>query len=262
MIIRIPNAEAPRSPIWFTTCDSHYRQESRSRPTGFAEDAQLLFVLSGAGVLRCEGREFPLHQGCAFYLEPGVPHCYEDLGDLMTAWITWKGEGQDAIREYIGKKSFLFCEHTDVGFFASRIEKISREYFSGRREGVLSAMLYSLVMHFFDGITESEPSDMDRVIFYMEEHFARKITLEELADVARCSRSTFCKRFKEQFGCTAIETLVEIRLRNAELLLRTNPEYKVYLVAQQCGFEDISYFCRAYRKRFGSSPTSVRTKEK
>ncbi len=262
MTIRISGAEAPHTPIWFTTCDSHYRQENITRTMGLNGDAQILFVISGKGVLHHDGVEYPLCQGSAFYLDAYVPHSYENHGELVTAWITWRGDGQEMIRSYIGQKSFLFAKNIDVRYYVSFIEAISREYFSSRREGVLSAMLYSLLMHFFDGLGDCEPTEMDRVLFYMEEHFSRKITMEELTDVAHCSRSTFCKRFKETYGCTAFEKLVEIRLRNADQLLRSTSGDKIFLIAQKCGFEDISYFCRAYKSRFGMTPSAVRVDEK
>ncbi|MBQ9759799.1 MAG: helix-turn-helix domain-containing protein [Clostridia bacterium] len=245
-------------PICFTTCSAYHRQENVSRPTGLNVD-QLLFVLEGEGVLRHGKEEYPLRRGCAFYVAPHESHAYEGRGDLVTAWITWNGSGTDAIRPYIGSDSFVFDADVDVKKYAAELTRLEQEYTQSKREGLMSAMVYSLVMSFFEDRREKTLSDMDRVLRYMEAHFDRKVTLGELAALCHRSRSGFCKRFKEVFGMTAFEKLVEIRLYNADAMLRTNTADKISHIAAICGFEDVSYFCKAYKKKFGATPTERRS---
>lgn len=245
-------------PVYFTSASSWHCQENVNRPTGLHLSAQILLVLDGEGVLYYDGKHFPLRKGCAFYVDCDVPHAYASTGNLITAWITWMGSGQEEIRSYIGKKSFLYSNRIDVKSYASEIAHMEREYFTQKREGLLSAMLYALLLRFFDEQREPKLSEMDLVLRYMEEHFAEKLTLSELAEVSHSSRSVFCKSFKDTYGCTAFEKLIEIRLLNARTRIQSNPGETVGMIARQCGFEDVSYFCKAYKKMFFVTPAADR----
>ena len=258
MIIHIFPEDFSPLPVYFVSLASHHLQETVNRPDGFRDICQLLFVLDGEGVLYCEGAQYRLKRGCAFYIEPGVGHRYEGGEGFATAWVTYRGSGCEDLHAYVGKKSFLFFESTDVKKYALLLEKMEKEYFEGRRQGVLSADLYALLLSFFERCEVETVSDMDRVLRYMEEHFGERLTVSELCALIHCSKSSFCKNFKLAFDCTAFEKLLEIRLLNARSMLRFNPEEKVGLIAKRCGFDDVSYFCKAYKKRFLRTPAEDR----
>ncbi|MBQ9783235.1 MAG: AraC family transcriptional regulator [Clostridia bacterium] len=245
-------------PVYFTSSSSWHRQENVNRPTGLRPSAQILFVLDGEGILYYDGKQFSLRKGCAFYVDCAVPHAYENTGGLITAWITWLGSGQEELRNYIGKKSFLYSDRVDVKAYALEIGQIEREYFTQKREGVLSAMLYALLLRFFDEQREPKPSEMDLVLRYMEQHFGEKLTLMELAELCHMSRSVFCKKFRDTYGCTAFEKLIEIRLLNARTQIQSNSGEAIGVIARQCGFEDVSYFCKAYKRLFSVTPGAER----
>jgi AraC-like DNA-binding protein len=61
-------------------------------------------------------------------------------------------------------------------------------------------------------------------------------------------------------GASFTERVLELRLRQAETML-ANPRYdqqKISDIALACGFNDISYFNRCFRARFGCAPTQYR----
>ena len=182
------------------------------------------------------------------------------MDNLTTAWVTCRGSGWDEIARYIGETEFLFCEQTNVSRYATQIGEMEREYFGKRREGLLSSMLYTLVLSFFDEQLTAEATPIELAVRYMEEHFQEPITLHQLTAVSCCSRSSFCTKFKELYGCTAIQKLNEIRLHNARMMLLLEPQEKIITVAERCGFDDISYFCRAYKRKYGISPSAERKK--
>ena len=71
--------------------------------------------------------------------------------------------------------------------------------------------------------------------------------------------SRYVNRLLEETGHTFSEHVVEQRLRHAWRLL-ADPEcqLKIANVAFDSGFNDLSHFNRAFRRRFGETPTSVR----
>lgn len=252
MILNIQTTE-PATPIYFATLSQHHEQESLNRPVGLTSLYQILQVTSGRGKLRCQDKEYELSPGCAFYLAPGVAHSYTNEGDLITAWITFSGEVCNSISRLTGG-GFAFFEDTDISAFSEALTAISNEYSESRREWVISALVYSLVVSFFEPRRPAKTSAMDTAIRYMEENYSRKITLGELCRVCHMSKSGFSKHFKDKFGCSAFEKLIEIRLLRAECLLKMNPDDKVSSIAAATGFEDVSYFHKMYRRYFGTSP--------
>lgn len=258
MATQIFSVDLRSLPVYFQTLSREHTQEPVSRSEGFYDLCQLLFVLNGEGVLHCLGKDYPLKRGCAFYVDVGVPHAYESTDGLVTAWITYRGSACEDIRAYLDGKKFVFSPSVDVKAYAAEIARIENEYFEKKREGMLSSMLYSMIFSFFEEVSETIPTPMDYVLRYLEAHFDQKITLDELAKICHASKSTFCKNFKTVYGCTAFEMLIDIRLRNANMMFRLNSSEKVCFVARRCGFEDVSYFCRLYKNKFGLTPAQTR----
>ena len=256
MIIRKFTNDTSPLPFCPVTFCSRHRQEYINRSGGFRNIAQILYVLEGEGELICNGECHRLRAGSAFYVEPGVSHCYGGERDLVTAWFSFFYTDIDAMRRYMGEKSFWLVEGMDTDHASSQIEKMEREYFGARREGILSAQSYRLVMEFIEFGEDHTLTGMELAVRYMEDHFDRKITVSELADLCYISKSSFCQRFKATYGCTAFEKLMEIRLQNGELLLSLYPDERISDIAKQCGFDDVGYFCKAFKRRFGITPTA------
>jgi AraC-like DNA-binding protein len=87
-------------------------------------------------------------------------------------------------------------------------------------------------------------------------NYARPIGVAKMASVAKLSRSHFSRLFRQGSGIAPGQYLRGLRLAIALRLLQTG-EYGVTDVANRCGFQDSSYFCRAFRKTFGITPGKV-----
>ena len=95
------------------------------------------------------------------------------------------------------------------------------------------------------------------MILFIEEHMAEEITISDIAASAYIS-STECMRcFKEILHTTPIRFLKQIRLRRAEKLL-SSTDLKVEEIGLKCGFHEMSYFARSFRKEYGANPLSYR----
>lgn len=70
----------------------------------------------------------------------------------------------------------------------------------------------------------------------------------------------FRRCFKEDFGKTPLEYLTELRLSLAKKLLLQMSFQGVENVAVQCGYKDIYYFSKAFKKYVGISPSEYRKK--
>lgn len=99
-----------------------------------------------------------------------------------------------------------------------------------------------------------------RVLNYIEEHYTERITLEDLSKIAGMNPKYFCRFFREMSYRTPIDYLNYYRIECAcEQLVTTKAT--IIEVAFNCGFNDISYFIKTFRKYKGITPKQYLKKE-
>lgn len=240
-------------PIYFDTACANYKQEMLNRPNG-CNFYQILFVTNGEGILECGGKKYILKKGCAFYTSQQVPVTYYSTNGLITAFLTIKGDGADKISKHFGCQDFLFRKSVNLEKYISQIKSVIEEYYNYKRQSVLSSLSYTFFIDFFEQ-NEAEPNLINKIALYIEKNFIKKLTLEKIADTHGISVSKLCHDFKKEFNCTVFEYILNLRLNYARNLLLSNPNAKTKDTALNCGFDDISYFCKAYKNKFGLTPT-------
>lgn len=245
-------------PVYFATACCGYRQKSMRYPPGAQTFHQILLVVSGTGVLHCNGNTYPLSRGCAFFTAMGQESEYLDTGDLVTAFLTVRGHGMEAVLAHYGSGGFLFARPENPEQRLSAIEDIIREYYTNKRQGLLSAMAYRFFVDFFEEQRRGPVSVVEQTCLYMERHFAEKLTLDQLASVSGVSVSKLCHDFRKHRGCSVFAYILHLRLTYARGFLRSSPTVRTRDAAFASGFEDVSYFCKAYKKKFGRTPAQDR----
>lgn len=85
--------------------------------------------------------------------------------------------------------------------------------------------------------------------------YGEHLTVDMLAELCHVSKYYFCRIFKEVTGATPINYIINHRLHVARVLL-SDKSQSIRQVADQCGFDDISYFYRCYKKLFNTTPRS------
>ena len=233
-----------------TVCDAH-DQEDKNRPDGI-EWHQILFVVEGTGVMYMGEHSYPLERGCAFFTARGVPVGYRNTGGLVSAFLTVEGVGADALIKSYGR-DFVFHEKINEEKYLRMIRRLTDAFYSGRPEGELSAIAYTLYTDFFEE-GQGVRSAVEELRLYIERHFTEPLTLEELAKVYRCSSSKMSHDFKKAYGTSPMRYVLDCRLDYARRLLDSERQMNAKTVALASGFTDASYFARAYRARFGMPP--------
>ncbi len=95
---------------------------------------------------------------------------------------------------------------------------------------------------------------------YVEESLFGEISVKELARIFNYNEKYIGKLFKEKEGIGIIEYVNRKRLIKAKELLEIT-SMTVTEIAQQTGFNNVTYFNRLFKKRFGKSPTEYRNKK-
>jgi len=245
-------------PVYFYTASTSFPQNNMRYLADTQNFHQILLVTSGTGILHCQGNTYPLQRGCAFFTAQGQPSEYIDTGGLTTAFLTVRGPALPLLLHHYKCGTFLFAEHINLEKYLSDINRILREYYEHKREGLLSAYAYAFYVDFFEDQIPAEVSAAEQVSLFIEKNFTQKLTLEQLAAFGNISISKLCHDFKKSFGCTVFEYILNLRLTYARNFLQTNRSSRTKDAALSCGFEDISYFCKAYKKKFGKTPAEER----
>ena len=101
---------------------------------------------------------------------------------------------------------------------------------------------------------------MHRMIGFVQQNYAAKISLADIAAAGFVSRTVCCEIFRKYADRTPVEYLTEYRIgKSTELLLTSR--FNVTEIAEQCGFGGASYFTETFRKVMGCTPTEYRQRK-
>lgn len=99
------------------------------------------------------------------------------------------------------------------------------------------------------------------VLNYIEDHYSEQISLEDMSKVAGLSPRYFCRYFRKMTQNTPMEYLNYFRIECACEQL-AEMQLSITEVALNCGFNDISYFIKAFRKAKGVTPKKYKESSK
>lgn len=249
--------EAASLPIRFVTASTWHRQEDLIAPRGFVHFHQILLVLEGRGVVRCNGQTHTLQKGSAFLTVQHTPVEYRDKGGLVSAFLTVQGSAVKELLAFFDCDGFLYYPSVPVEKYLSDISRLIQMHEEQQRQGALSAAAYSFYVDFLEQQNE-HVLPLNEVVRYIEKNFSQKLILTKLAEIGCMSVSRLCHTFKETYKTTVFQYIINLRLTYARTLLLSSARMTVREAAFSCGFEDASYFCRAYKAKFGKTPLEDR----
>jgi len=127
-------------------------------------------------------------------------------------------------------------------------------------------ILIKLIIFFIQEAKELTNKDLSEVEIvhktkiFITEHYHRQIKMSELGELLSYHPDTINRIFKNQTDTTISNYIKKYRINRAtEILLRTN--LTLNIIAELTGFEDVSYFCKTYKKETGFTPTKMRNQK-
>ena len=101
--------------------------------------------------------------------------------------------------------------------------------------------------------TQQKMTNFKKVLEMIEENYSQTITLDDLSKIAGMTPKYFCRFFQEMSNKTPIEYLNLYRIESAcEQLMST--DLPITDIAINCGFNDVSYFIKTFKKHKGITP--------
>ena len=232
---------------------------------------ELFYVVDGKGEFNIQGQRFPVKANDFVIINPQVEHTELSSPDEPLEYIV------------LGIRGLSFSNLTPVSegghpfsFFNLRDEQkdILRYLNAMVQEATSQQMSYELVCHnlleillikilrhqHFDlevGKQSKATKDISFIKHYLETYYHESIQLEALASMTHLSRFYISHSFKKEIGMSPMEYLIDIRIKESKILLRTT-NYSISQVADIVGFTTPTYFSKQFRKSTGISPTDYR----
>lgn len=107
------------------------------------------------------------------------------------------------------------------------------------------------------GAAQKNIEKLKSVIKYVELNYASPMSIAQMADLSGFSESHFMKFFKHTMGTSFTAYLNSYRLTIAARLLLQS-DATILSVATDVGFDNLSYFNRAFKKQYGKTPSAYR----
>ena len=107
------------------------------------------------------------------------------------------------------------------------------------------------------------PKSLDKlkiILKYVEHNYMYRIKVADVASLVNFSESHFMRYFKETMNTSFIDYLREYRLTMAARLLLVS-DSSILVIGEEVGFDNSSYFNRAFKKQYGMTPSQYRKQE-
>jgi AraC-like DNA-binding protein/mannose-6-phosphate isomerase-like protein (cupin superfamily) len=98
---------------------------------------------------------------------------------------------------------------------------------------------------------------IEKAFEYIKANYDKNITLDDIAKVVSMTEVGFSRFIKKRTGKTFIDSLNDIRLGHASRLL-IDTTLTIAEVSYRCGFNNLSYFNRIFKKRYNCTPKEFR----
>jgi AraC-like DNA-binding protein len=226
------------------------------------------YVARGAGDLVLKGQAVALRPGSVFAYGPGIAQ--DVVGDpsdpLVKYFVDFAGTEATALLRRVGlepgRAAQVFPPHALSALFDELIETGLQ---AGPKNTVLCArLLECLVLKIAarrvtaDGAAGLALASYQHCRRYMEEHFLRLRTLEEISRECRLDTAYLCRLYRRYDSRTPYQYLMRLKMHYAARRLQ-EPGVLIKQVAAETGFSDPFHFSRVFRKTMGLAPLAFRT---
>ncbi len=238
------------------------------RPRGRV-DWQIIYIAAGKGHFILDDREVIVPAGNMVLYQPKQVQNYFYYGEDKTQiwFVHFTGlEVRNILRQYEIPTDRYILQTGLSRDYENLFRRMRNELVSCSwgYEEMLTFLFRELLVTMHRRMTEKAPKvsgfvqdEMDRARTYFEEHYAEDIHIEQYAASRNMSSSWFNKSFRKAMGTSPMKFILEIRIRNAQVLLETT-DYSISDIAALVGYDNPLYFSRLFSKAKGLSPSGYR----
>ena len=234
----------------------------------------LFVVTDGECVSEIDGKEYCCGKNDFIMVFPDQEVVYKyALTDTWSyAWIGFAGMKADECAIYSGFSPENPVQNFDCAmqvhkFIDAMIETRENTFANLlRRNGLLKIFFSELIEYYNQLFLEEQLKNVDdmeksphirKAITYINDNYASKIKINELADHVGVNRSYLASSFKKATGYSPKEYLLSLRMEKAKSLLEKT-DMPINTVANSVGYTDQLAFSRMFKEYSGISPRAFR----
>lgn len=167
------------------------------------------------------------------------------------------------------KNIILVSKINDMGWWISIAKEMQKEIYKYLKCNVLieQASVFNDVfkikdeyMKIMNSVNEKKKcsSMVLLAIKYIEDnYYSNELSINYISNKLEVTSSYLSKLLKKETGLSFIDYLTKIRIKKAMYIME-DPAVKIYDVAELVGYSNQHYFCRAFKKVVGVSPTEYK----
>ncbi|MGI5894496.1 MAG: helix-turn-helix domain-containing protein [Candidatus Merdivicinus sp.] len=262
----------------------HQNKPGVFAPSHWHSAAELVYVREGGYRILAGGEERLLRPGECVLIRPGQLHTticpplpavslvvLKFEPGLLRGGETLRGEAELLAQLQHGPGAAVWLDAEEVsrrkiGELLERILAESREKQMGWRMGVRAGICTILLEVLRAEQRQPQGSGMGTaaaseeffpVLEYLEQHYREEIRVSDLLEICHLSYSRFSVKFRQLTGFRFTEYLHRMRIEYARRLLESGGE-SIGQIAERCGYLDLCYFDRLFRRYTGISPKDYR----
>lgn len=228
----------------------------------------LIYIVKGSLHLTYEGHQQTATKGSFLLIDCHKPHAYYTDEACECLWCHFDGVTAKAFYNTITSKLGYMFHISNAYQIVTKLQLIIDIFAKGKtvREPLFSKYLNDILIAFLlytpeTGKAHNDAGIAEDTITYINEHFAKDLSVEELARRVGISPFHFIRTFKKETGFTPHEYLINTRMDTARYLLK-NTKLSIKDICFQTGFSSESVFCSAFKKRHEMTPGQYRNLEK
>ncbi|TLF62106.1 helix-turn-helix domain-containing protein [Nonomuraea sp. KC401] len=228
---------------------------------------ELCLVVSGEADHVVNGVARPIGRGSAFLLSPADFHairpagpeplgCYNTVIDPALMERQLAGLGPPSAGDFPWHADDFLAAEGDLRRLQAEFEE-PRLGSARLVEALVGCLVVELARRQPVEAAAGRPAvagELRAAVRYVDRNFREPISLADAARRAHLSPNYFSERFREYTGSSFQHYLQERRLRFARSLLAST-SLSVTEVCHAAGFNTLSHFGRAYRRRYGTAPS-------
>ena len=215
---------------------------------------ELIYHFNGKSTVRFNGKVLYVEENTIRFLPKGENKEYivekESPGECIDVFF-------DTNIPISNEASIIkICENTIIANFFKKIFAV----WVSKNEGYYFeciSLLYRILaeMQKQKYISKNQYNAIKPAIEYIEENFrGSKISVSYLANKCGISEDYLKKLFIKKFGMAPKKYIIQLKINHACDLLRAE-RYSITQVADLCGYEDVYYFSRQFKKYIGVTPS-------
>lgn len=233
-------------------------------------NVEFIIVTAGEGKIRYGGDDITLKAGDISLINSNVMHRLYTDGEFCYHYFI-VGE-RFCIENGLDISEFILePKVSDETMCSLYLAVVDRYREKEADENVMSVMALrsaalALISYAFSNYSKPQDSKREagasseeyikRVVSYLNEHYTEALSLDSIASFCGVSKYHLSREFKNRTGQTVFSYMSMLRCKKAAMLLSEGKS--VTETAYACGYESLSYFSRAYRKRMGVAPSEYK----